>query len=206
MLDPLDVALHATYPVVAAPRFGPLEPMTKPGQRMIVAANGIFLQVNRPWIDCIQRVGATDPNLPLVYGDIEERLVFAFGTLPQVLFDQFVEAARAALPDEVAAAVIWSGHDASLRLDICDKISASHQHVTFAPLRLARGEVLVCDLHSHGADDAFFSPQDDEDDVELKLTGVFGRVNTARPCAAFRLCINGWRRALPPPWLWGRAY
>ena len=37
-----DAALQAACPVVIAPRFGPLPDMD-PGQRLVVAANGLFV-------------------------------------------------------------------------------------------------------------------------------------------------------------------
>ena len=41
-MDARDAALQAASPVVIAPRFGPLPDMD-PGQRLVVAANGLFV-------------------------------------------------------------------------------------------------------------------------------------------------------------------
>ena len=52
MIDPRDEALQRACPVLAAPLFGVL-PEMESGQRVIVASNGVFVQVNRAWLDCI---------------------------------------------------------------------------------------------------------------------------------------------------------
>ena len=49
MMDVRDIALQAACPVIAAPRFGPLPDMVN-GQRIILAANGVFVQVKLDWL------------------------------------------------------------------------------------------------------------------------------------------------------------
>ena len=100
MMDVRDIALQAACPVIAAPRFGPLPDMVN-GQRIILAANGVFVQVKLDWLDCIQRLSPALP-IPLPYGGIEERLTFTFGVLPIRLIEAFIEAGRRGLPNEVA--------------------------------------------------------------------------------------------------------
>ena len=55
MIDPRDAALQRTCPTVAAPRFGTLPEMEN-GQRVVVAANGVFIQVKLDWLDCTLRI------------------------------------------------------------------------------------------------------------------------------------------------------
>lgn len=54
MIDPRDLALQGTCPTLAAPRFGAL-PEMKNGQRVVVAANGVFVQMKLDWLGCILR-------------------------------------------------------------------------------------------------------------------------------------------------------
>ena len=96
MMDVRDLALQTACPAIAAPRFGPLPNMAN-GQRIILAANGVFVQVKLDWLDCIQRLSHALP-IPLPYGGIEERLTFTFGVLPIRLIEAFIEAARRGLP------------------------------------------------------------------------------------------------------------
>lgn len=68
-LDPRDAALQSTCPVVIAPRFGALPPML-PGQRLIAAANGLFVQVKLDWLDCVHCLTPQGLGLPLPYGSL----------------------------------------------------------------------------------------------------------------------------------------
>ena len=75
-MDLRDAALQAACPVVAAPRYGELTSMAN-GQRVVVAANGLFVQIKLDWLDCMQRLMPAAPGMPLPYGTVRERLVFS---------------------------------------------------------------------------------------------------------------------------------
>ena len=96
-MDLRDAALQAACPVVAAPRYGELTSMAN-GQRVVVAANGLFVQIKLDWLDCMQRLMPAAPGMPLPYGTVHERLVFSFGVLPIRLIEAFIEAGRRGLP------------------------------------------------------------------------------------------------------------
>lgn len=197
-MDARDLALQASCPVLAAPRFGELPPMDN-GQRILIAANGLFVQVKLDWLDCIQRL-APATGFPLPYGEVQERMAFAFGRLPIALIEQFVAQARERLPDETAGALIYSRASGGLRLVVHPPLSASPGHVRYGVSSLAAGETLAVDLHTHGRLPAFWSPTDDVDDTGIKIAGVFGDLHRPQPTAAFRLALNGTFRALPHPW------
>ena len=112
MIDPRDEALQCACPVFAAPLFGML-PAMENGQRVIVASNGVFVQVKRDWLDCVERIGGTDAALPLPYGTITPSVWFTFGTIPIALLDAFVAAGRAGLPNEIAGGLIYSAQRAN---------------------------------------------------------------------------------------------
>lgn len=190
MTDLRDAALLAACPVIAMPKYGPLPPMAS-SLRLVVAANGLFLQVRLPWIECIEPCGAIDPRLPLPYGELAPRLSLAFGVIPSELLRKFVALSRRALPAETAAAIIYCARTGELRLEQCETITADSMHIVYRPPTLATTEQTVIDLHSHGDAPAFFSPQDDADDRSIKICGVFGRVRSRHPEARFRLSING---------------
>ncbi|MES2260579.1 MAG: PRTRC system protein A [Pseudomonadota bacterium] len=190
MIDPRDAALLAACPVVAMPRYGVLPPL-EVGLRLVVAANGLFVQVCLPWLDCVAQCGGIDATLPLPYGQLTPRIALSFGVVPAALLRQFVLIARRALPAETAAAIIHCAHAGTLRLAPCETVDADSKHVVYRPPLLAATEQVVLDLHSHGDAPAFFSEQDDLDDRTIKLCGVFGRVRSRHPEARFRLAING---------------
>ena len=190
MTDPRDAALQAACPAIAAPRHGDLPPMAL-GLRIVAAANGLFVQVRLPWLDCLQRCGSVDPALPLPYGTLAPWLRLSFGLIPAGLLRQFVTQARYAAPNETAAAIVYSACTGALRLAACETVTADADHVVYQPPLLAASEQVAVDLHSHGEAAAFFSPMDDADDRAIKICGVFGRVQSRHPEARFRLAING---------------
>lgn len=197
-MDARDRALQASCPVLAVPRFGALPPMEN-GQRVLLAANGVFVQVRTDWLDCIQRL-APPVALPLPYGDVQERLRFVFGRLPIDLIEQFVAEARTRLPAEAAGALVYSRASGALRLALHAPVSASPGHITYGVPPLAADDTLAVDLHTHGRLPAFWSPTDDRDDTGIKIAGVFGHLHCPRPSAEFRLVLNGTYRPLPHPW------
>jgi len=197
-MDARDLALQAACPVLAAPRFGPLPDMAN-GQRIILAANGVFVQVKLDWLDCIQRLSPALP-IPLPYGAVDERLAFSFGVLPIKLIEAFVEAGRRGLPNEVAGALLYSRRNRSLRLALCAPDAASPERIDYRVPAMDADETLAVDLHTHGHGRPFWSDVDDRDDMGIKVAGVFGCLHHRTPRAEFRLAINGRFRALPHPW------
>lgn len=199
MTDARDVALQAACPVVIAPRFGALPDMA-PGQRLVVAANGLFVQVKLDWLDCIRCLTPQGIGLPLPYGTVEEMLRFSFGVLPMQLIERFIEAGRQWLPNEAAGALIYSRSSRGLRLALCEPLRCSPGRIDYRVPPMDADESLAVDLHTHGRAAAFWSADDDRDDCGIKIAGVFGRLHLARPEACFRLVVNGLYRPLPHPW------
>lgn len=199
MLDPRDTALQAACVLIAAPRFGPL-PAMPTGQRMVLAANGLFLQVRLSWLSCLIRVGVTHPQLSVPYGALEERVQFRFGPLPTEHMSAFIQAGRQRLPDELAGGLVYSASKHCLRLQLFDALFADPGHVTYRLPMLASDEVLAVDLHTHGTAPAYFSSDDDRDDNGIKVAGVFGNLDRPKPSARFRLVIGGLHVPLPNPW------
>lgn len=199
-MDARDAALQAACPVVIAPRFGSLPEMGL-GQRLVVAANGLFVQVKLDWLDCIRCLTPQGVGLPLPYGAVEDRLRFAFGVLPIQLIERFIEAGRQSLPNEAAGALIYSRTSGRLRLALCEPVRCSPARIDYRVPPMAADESLAVDLHTHGCASAFWSDDDNRDDRGIKIAGVFGRLHEPQPDACFRLVINGLYRPLPHPWL-----
>ena len=199
MADPRDEALQHACPVLAAPLFGVL-PAMENGQRVIVASNGVFVQVKRDWLDCVERLGGIDAALPLPYGKMIPSVCFTFGTIPIALLDAFIAAGRAGLPNEIAGGLIYSPQRTTLRLAIYEPLHSSAHGIEYRIPSLARDESIAVDLHTHGVLPAFWSGTDDVDDRSVKVAGVFGNLNREQPSAAFRLVLNGMYRSLVHPW------
>lgn len=199
MMDPRDVALQASCPFVAAPRFGAMPEMSN-GQRLIAGAGGLYVQVRLDWLDCIHCLTPEGLGMPLPYGEVCERLCFSFGVLPIRLIESFIDAARLRLPDEAAGALIYSRSTGGLRLALCEPLRASPVRIEYRVPPMAADESLALDLHTHGLGPAFWSADDDCDDRGIKIAGVFGRLDRLRPEAAFRLVLNGMFKPLRHPW------
>lgn len=197
-MDPRDLALQASCPVLAAPRFGDLPDMAN-GQRLLVATNGVFVQVRLDWLDCVQQLTPA-LGLPLPYGEVRERLRFDFGVLPMQLIETFVEAGRQGLPDEVAGVLVYQRRTRSLRLALCEALVASPGRIAYRRPSMENGETVAVDLHTHGRGAAFWSADDDRDDLGICVAGVFGNLHLPAPQAEFRLVLNGRYTPLSHPW------
>lgn len=199
MPDPRDAALQATCPSVAVPRFGRL-PQAGQGQRVLIARNGVFVEVRRPWLHSVLKLADLPDTPPLPYGDMREGIEFSFGVIPIAMLDEFVAHGRANLPNEVAGALIFGSASSTLRLQMHEAIDSGPGGVRYRMPELAPDESLAVDLHTHGTLPAFWSGTDDADDQGVKVCGVFGSLHLRRPTAAFRLAVNGCFRPLAHPW------
>lgn len=179
-LDPRDAALQAHTPTVIAPLFGDLEPLQENGHRYIVARDGLWQEVLRPWIWLQHRVATSE--VPLPYGLMSSEMEHWLD-IDDInnLIRQFIDLAGLAYPNECAAIGVYSEHDQSTELRVCTPESAGRGHIKYTRPTLHAGEHVAVDLHSHGEFPAFFSPQDDEDDAgEVKLSIVIGCVDKLR--------------------------
>lgn len=179
--------------------FGALPDMEN-GQRVVVAANGVFVQVKLDWLDCTLRVAAIAPVPPLPYGSMQERIAFSFGVIPVHLLEAFIEAGRAKLPDEIAGGLIYSRRTRALRLEVYEALQTSPDGINYRMPKLYDDESIAIDLHTHGRLRAVWSPVDDRDDQGVKVAGVFGHLHLEKPSAAFRLVVNGYYKSLRHPW------
>ncbi len=189
-LDPRDAILQAHAPAVMVPRHGVLPMMEKPGHRFLVASDGMWLEVVRPWLHA--RVSIAPAEIPLPFGDIGQVIRYAFPEADIAKIEQrFLQDAVRAFPNECAA---WGVYDMlSGRLDYRPLVadSATPASVSFHRPKLADREHLAIDIHSHGALPAGFSGTDDEDDTgEVKHAIVVGNINGELSYAR-RLCLHG---------------
>ncbi|MGP8437141.1 PRTRC system protein A [Paraburkholderia fungorum] len=193
---PLDVALFDSAPTVAVPKHAQFAPLAEVGHRFLMTAEGVFVEVRRPWLHVIQQLakhGDVGPKPP--YGLIMPKIELAFGRLGVAMpfVQAFAEEAKSALPNEHAAWIVWDQDKKELAYKALHVSSASPGAITFERPELQPNESLAIDLHSHGTAPAFFSAQDDADDAgEVKISGVLGGLGEGgTPSVAFRLCVLG---------------
>lgn len=200
-LDPRDAILHAHTPAVMVPRFGELAPMEKSGHRYLVAEDGVWLEVKRPWLHA--RVPLRTENGFYTCGMVDEHRL-PFGPLEKLvrylitaedladLQERFVADARRALPNEYAAWGVYDDLTGNIHYSPCIALEASADGIQYLRPMLGLNEHFAIDLHSHGNFDACFSPKDNLDDCgEVKLAIVAGSLGDKRPTWAVRLCLLG---------------
>lgn len=190
-MDSRDVALQSVMPTVMVPRYSELKELATAGDRILMAANGVWLEVCRAWL--YARVLVAKPSIiPVPYGQVSEVMRFGFGKLPKAMVAQFIGQARARCPNECAAWVVWNQRTNEWRLMMLEETSVGPGHVNVNLPTLEEDEHMVMDLHSHGLTEAFFSRTDNKDDRgATKIAGVIGNLDKPEVTASFRLCANG---------------
>ncbi|WP_059415542.1 PRTRC system protein A [Cupriavidus basilensis] len=193
---PLDEKLWQSAPTVAVPKYAEFQALKEVGHRFLATAEGLYIEVRRPWLHFIQPIAQLQENSPRPpYGTVGKKVELAFQRLGVVfpLIRQFVEAARAALPNEHAAWIVWNSRTGDLNYREVDAPSTSPNHVDIRRPALEEFESLAFDIHSHGDDPAFFSPTDDGDDAgEVKIACVVGDLGPGKtPSIVFRIGVLG---------------
>ncbi|MEQ0776553.1 PRTRC system protein A [Paraburkholderia tropica] len=190
-MNPVDVALQGSFPSVMVPTREPVAPMGGPGERLLIASNGVFLEISRPWVRLVRRLSSFDWRTPVPYGAAAEHTDLKCGPVPAGLVAQFAQMASAALPNEAGAWIVWNAESGDFRLVPLSSLSHGPGYLHYERPELQAGECLVVDCHSHGHSRAYFSSTDDRDDQhDVKFALVLGNCDRT-PSVALRLCIKG---------------
>ncbi|MFC6281190.1 PRTRC system protein A [Polaromonas aquatica] len=186
----MDAIIQGMFPTVMMPREGMIEPATNNGTRYVVARDGLWREVMLPWVTVLHKIAHSDFMLP--YGPAKDTVALKCGPIPSELRSKFVQDAKAAMPNEMAAAVVWNSNDHSWRYEKRENMQATADLVEYHEVQLGDGEYLVLDLHSHGTFSAFFSQKDDQDDMgSMKFSGVIGNLDTGDMTSVLRLNMLG---------------
>ena len=178
-MDNRDVVLQSVLPTLMVPRFTVLKELDTPGNRILMASNGVWLEVCRAWMYARILI-APALRVPVPYGTVSQAMRFGFGKLPKAMVAQFIELASVRSPNECAAWIVWNQRTDAWKLMMLDETSVGHGHVIVNLPTLESDEHMVMDLHSHGLDHAFFSRTDNKDDRgDVKIAGVIGNMDQA---------------------------
>ena len=190
---PLDLAVFAAAPVAIVPRHSEFHALQANGHRFLLAADGMYLEVRRPWLHFIHRL-AEQSAVAMPYGVIEPRTDLAFGRLGAALplFKEFAKKAADAWPNETGDLLVWDSAKNELTSGNATVLDATPSALRYESRQLLDHESIAFDLHSHGSLPAFFSGTDNQDDAgSVKISGVIGEIDGAAPSALFRLCVLG---------------
>ncbi|WP_163113383.1 DUF2016 domain-containing protein, partial [Acinetobacter baumannii] len=75
----------------------------------LVGTNGVFLEVVRPWLRVVRKIASYEVETAVPYGTVNEETELPCGQLPAELVGQFGEMARASMPNETGAWIVWNG-------------------------------------------------------------------------------------------------
>ncbi|MCA7954224.1 PRTRC system protein A [Burkholderia seminalis] len=202
-MNPIDTVLHQSFPAVMVPSREVVEPMARLGERLLIGGNGVFLEVVRPWIRTVRRIAMYHELTAVPYGEVSEVTELHCGPVPPSLIAEFHAMAQAALPNEVGAWIVWNSETGGFRIVALPSLSHGTEYLVYERPRLADGEWMVVDCHSHGTGRAFFSRKDNKDDRhDVKFAFVLGNCDR-QPSRVLRLCVKGIFQNLPDvpePW------
>lgn len=199
-MHPNDIFIQKNVPTVAYPKFGPHVPLQKTGHRFLLGANGLWLEVRRPWLYVVRRISETSYS-QIPYGNVQEELDLPL--LPTSVINHFAQASKEVLPNESAASIFLNQVTGEWRLEMLQGVFVNHENFDYRSLPPRDNETLVIDIHSHGFHPISFSAKDNQDDNHTtKIAAVIGfnkSTNGDLQCnAKFRLCLNGIFVALKP--------
>ena len=185
-MNPLDLNLQRMIPVIPVPRYEPLVPLTVPGHRYLLAADGLYLEICRAWLYGVFPRGE---RIPLPYGPVAPTTQFGVTTpVMRQMLEAFVAKASQAGSIETAS---WYSLDTSNSQIVywpAPPMSCSSEHIQYERPPASRTVVPMMDCHSHGLEKAYWSPIDNEDDVDdVKIAVVVGNVDQAQVSLKMRL-------------------
>lgn len=188
-LSILDKLLASDLPVVTMPHDTmSFAPLAVDGHRLVLAGNGLFKEIRRPWI--YVRYLLEDLQTPFGMCTPVCETIFH---IPKILFRQFLGQAKTEAPLETAAWITWNQTSAEFMYNELVAPVANYSRLTVNRPPLPSDEHLIVDLHSHHCMAAEFSGIDDADDRMagyITFAGVVGTIDT-KPTWNFRLCLEG---------------
>lgn len=188
--NPRDRALFAALPVILAPRFEPIAPLDTGHTRLVLASDGVYIEARTHVLHACGRISAAD-RMP--FGTVRPFVTRVIADDPTPLLAAAAARAQQSLPNEWAGVIVRQGDD-GLALTQPAILSNSPARVRYDATGIDPLDVLW-DIHSHAAMRAFFSSQDDADDLSCPspcfIASVIGRCHTDTPVWASRLVIAG---------------
>lgn len=191
MTDHRDLMLQLACPVTSMPKFSSLAQLDTTGERIVIAANGTFLEVRRRWARIVSQVG---PSLEMTvpFGEMSECVEYKAGKIPRALLAEFVTWSQKDCDVEIGAIIVWNEHTGEYALMRVKSQHATSGSLTYELPQLDDGVHVIVDCHSHSHHGAFFSSVDNRDDQHaVKYSFVVGNCDTSNPTTAARLCVRG---------------
>ena len=194
-----DEIIRRRFPTLMVPREEPLPECPVGETRLLMAADGLYLETNQPWGRLLRRLWSLSRIRPLPYGAVEE--VDEFHAILQdhimpIISAYMVEEAAAYARDkkEWAGLAIWDGEGCNY-LPVPFNASCLRAEDIQMP-KLPEGHYIVGDVHSHHEMSPSFSPIDDNSDsMGARISVVLGNFRVCKEGPRFdwtaRYCVQG---------------
>lgn len=146
----------------------------------ILGSNGLFIEASNPILSV--RVPVAEVSVRGGLAPVSPRVSLIYGSIPKYLFDIALNSFLAC-PDKEQYFAITA--------DAGYHIYMPPQDGEPGKVNYEVGSSIIMDMHSHGKGHAFFSSQDDKDELGLKLSLVVGKLDKT-PVMAVRACVYGY--------------
>lgn len=146
----------------------------------IVAESGVYIEARGPLLAARVRVAEAEIR---GLAPLEELIELLHGKVPGHLYDLALSVLEADPARERYLAITWDG-EYHLVVPEQDRGGASVEY--------QRVPHTLVDIHGHSGMRAFFSGADDADEQGLRLSMVFGKLDTPAPEVALRVCCYGY--------------
>lgn len=189
----LDKITRDHFPAVMVPKYSPLEKCPMGKTRLLMAVDGLYIETRQPWGILIRRLWDAPRALPYGPVNVIDTFSDALYEAHKILETNLDEAERMAEKClEWAGWVVWkSGQFSFMPLEY-EELSAVKARKIHP--RLPEGASLVLDAHSHHRMPAYFSTQDNKDDMGgVKIAQVIGGYTTECGFEQLRTryCVEG---------------
>lgn len=184
----LDANIQSLAPMIMVPHFEALPAIEPNSHRYLAASDGIYIEVSRPWIHGVFRTGSV---LRLPYGKLNPHCDLKItGDHIKTGLQRFMATAEETPCLECAAWLLYSVDEQALTGYFQPPtVSQTEDSISYRRPIAQPALLPVIDCHSHGSFVAYFSRQDDADDLEddLKISVVFGNLNRGTVSVAARV-------------------
>ena len=105
-MNAIDSLLQTSFPSVMVPMRESVVALDRPGERLLIAADGVYLEVVRSWIRVVRRIAKYDVATAIPYGRVDAVTQQLCGPVPPQLIAEFRAMARISLmpgPDPMRA-------------------------------------------------------------------------------------------------------
>jgi PRTRC genetic system protein A len=194
-----DEIIRKRFPTLMVPREEPLLPCPVGETRLLMAADGLYVETNQPWGKLTRRLWGLSRIRPLPYGIVEEVdgffSVLKDHIMPVISACMVADAsAYARGGNEWAGLTVWNG-GGCYYLPVPFKTSRFRAEDIIMP-RLPEGHYVAGDVHSHHRMAPSFSPIDDKSDsMGARISVVLGNFRDGEYGPRFewkaRYCVQG---------------